>query len=109
MLSLEGQIGVLYQNGRQVGGVYDWSIRVVLDYTVSKGIRQYKPVKHLDARSYWLLEDLQDNTFDATFYQVVSNELVVMDAGKVIIGFPDYTLDKRLYAPLSIRWVGSEY
>ena len=50
MLNLEGQIGVLYQEGKQVAGVYDWESHVILDYTsdalestdfYSAGIKSY--------------------------------------------------------------------
>jgi len=110
MLNLEGQIGVLHQDGRQVAGVYDWETRVILDYTTKDGMKEYKPRKKIDARSYWLVEPVEENVFDAEFYQVLNDNLILMDAGKVVIDFPDCgTIDRRLYAPIDIRWVGVEY
>jgi len=106
MLNQSGQIAVLYQDKKQVGGLRDWDCRVVLNYTTVGGIKEYKPIKRLNAQSYWLLEPASDNEFDAEFYQVVNNDLILMDAGIVAIDFPDKrTLDKRLFAPIEVRWI----
>ncbi len=107
MLNQSGQIAVLYQNKKQVGGLRDWDCRVVMNYTLKDGIKEYKPVKHLDAQSYWILEPIRDNVFDVEFYQVLNNQLILLDAGKVVIDFPDTeTVDRRLYALIDIRWIG---
>ena len=109
MLNIEGQIAVLYQEGNQVAGLYDWEARVILQYTTKDGVKEYKPTKKIEARSYWLVEPVRDNVFDAMFYQVMNDNLILMDSGKVVIDFPDCrTVDRRLYAPIDIRWV-SEY
>ena len=106
MLSQSGQIAVLYQDKKQVGGLRDWDCRVVMNYTTVGGIKEYKPIKRLNAQSYWLLEPVQDNEFDVEFYQIFNNDLILLDAGKVVIDFPDcHTLDRRLYAPIDIKWV----
>jgi len=110
MLNLEGQIAVLYQDGEQIAGLYDWEIHIILDYTTRDGMKEYKSHKKITARSYWLIEPVAENVFDAEFYQILYDKLVLMDAGKVVIDFPDCgTIDRRLYAPISIRWVGVEY
>jgi len=109
MLSIEGQIAVLYQHGEQVGGLYDWESRVILDYTTVSGVKEYKSHKKIEARSYWLIEPVKENEFDAKFYQTLNDNLILMDAGKVVIDFPDLrTLDRRLYAPIDIKWL-SDY
>ncbi len=106
MLSQSGQIAVLYQDKKQIGGLRDWDCRVVMNYTTKDGVKEYKPIKHIDAQSYWILEPIQSNEFDAEFYQVLNNDLVLMDSGKVVIDFPDLrTLDQRLYAPIDVRWL----
>ena len=110
MLELEGEIGMLSQNGEQVGGVFDWHSRLALDYTVKNNAREYKPTKHIMARSYWLIYPIRDNTFDAEFYQVINGDLVLMEAGKVAIDLPDTeTIDRRMYAPVGIKWISYEY
>jgi hypothetical protein len=106
LLDLTSQIATLKQNGKQVGGLFDCEIRVILQYTAKDGMKDYKPTKKLSAMSYWLLVPVTSNEFDAEFYQVVNNDLILMDAGKVVIDFPDKgTLDRRLYAPIQIVWV----
>jgi len=106
MLNQSGQIAVLYQKEKQVGGLRDWDCRVVLNYTTKDGVKIYNPVKHIDAQSYWILELIKDNVFNAEFYQVLNNDLILMDAGRVAIDLPDVrTVDQRLYAPIDVRWV----
>uniref|UniRef100_A0A6M3LQX6 Uncharacterized protein n=1 Tax=viral metagenome TaxID=1070528 RepID=A0A6M3LQX6_9ZZZZ len=110
MFDLTSQIATLKQNGKQVGGLFDCEIRVVLQYATVNGMKEYKPLKKISAMSYWLLETIQGNEFDAEFFTVNSNQLVTVDAGRVVIDFPDVrTLDQRLYAPIDVRWIGIEY
>ena len=106
MFDLTSQIATLNQDGKQVGGLFDCEIRVILQYTTVAGMKEYKPVKKITALSYWLLEPIQSNEFDAEFFTINSNQLVTVDAGKVVIDFPDLrTLDRRLYAPIEVRWI----
>ena len=102
---MEGQIGVLYQD-KQVGGFYNWDTHVVAEFTTVDGWKEYKPVKHITARSYWLIDVPVDNQFTAEFYQLLGKQLVLMDVGEVVIDLPDTTtLDRTLYAPLEIVWM----
>ena len=106
MLDLTSQIATLNQNGKQVGGLYDSEIRVILQYSTKDGMKEYKPLKRITSMSYWLLEPVQDNEFDAEFFTIQSNQLVLIDAGKVRIDLPDVrTLNQRLYAPIDVRWL----
>ena len=110
MLDIQSQIATLKQNGKQVGGLYDNEIRVILQYTTVDGMKEYKPTKKITALSYWLLAPVKSNEFDAEFFIEKSNQLVTIDAGKVRIDFPDLrTLDTRLYAPINVQWVECEY
>jgi len=107
MLNVEGEIGVLYQDGRQVAGVYNWESHVVLNTTTVNGMKEYKPNKHLNARSYWLVKPIEENAFYFEGYKVINDRLVIMEAGNVAIDFPDcYSTDLRQYAPVSMRWLG---
>ena len=108
MFDLTSQIATLKQHGKQIGGLYDIEIRVILQYTTVDGMKEYKPIKKITALSYWLLVPIQDNEFDAEFFMVNSNILVTIDAGRVMIDFPDVrTLDRRLYAPIDARWLNA--
>ena len=110
MLNLVGEIGVLYQEGKQVAGIYGWEIHCWLEYVVTKGYKDYKPIKKISARAYWLNKEIEDNDFYAEFYKKVDGNLVILDAGNVSINFPDTkTLDRRLDAELKMDWLGVEY
>jgi len=107
MLDIQSPIATLKQNGKQVGGLFDIEIRVILQYVTKDGMKDYKPIKKITALSYWLLEPIQSNEFDAEFFTEKSNQLITIDVGKVRIDFPDLvTLDKRLYAPINVQWLG---
>ena len=102
---MDGQIGVLKQGGKQVGGIYDWGISLAYDSAVSKGWTNLRVIKHIVAQSYWLTEIPKDNIYDIELYKKVDSQLVLMDAGVVGLNLPDTeTLNRRLYAPLDLKW-----
>jgi len=107
---MNGQIGVLYQ-GKQVGGIYNWSVSLAVDSTVRNGWEEVIIIKHIFASSYWLIDPPDGTRFDIELYKYTQGKLVLMDAGKVDVGLPDIvTLNRRLYAPLELAWWGpSEY
>jgi len=106
---MNGEIGVLYQD-KQIGGVYNWRINLTYEPTVRDGYHHLKVKKTIIAQSYWLIETPSDNIYDIELYKRVNKQLVLMDAGKVRIRFPDCkTLNRRLDAPIEIRWIGVEY
>ena len=110
MLNLYGQIGVLYQDNKQVAGVYNWEIHCILEYTVRNGYKDYKPIKKISATSYWITEPVTHNEFYAEFYEEKNGQLILMDVSRVIVNFPDLSiLDKKLDAPIKMEWLGSEY
>jgi len=110
MFEVEGEIGVLRQDGRQVAGVYNWLSRIRLNYTVVDNVKEYKPTKIITALSYWIVEPLTSNEFNIELYKAIGEDLVIMEAGKVTIDFPDTTtIGRRLNAPVSMSWVGYEY
>jgi len=102
---MDGQIGVLKQDGKQCGGIYDWEISLVYDSTVSKGWAKLKVIKNIYAQSYWLTEIPKDNIYDIELYKKVDGQLALMDTGVVGLNLPDIeTLNRRLYAPLELKW-----
>lgn len=110
MLNLSGQIATLNQNSRQIGGLYDWQTNVVMNYTTKDGVKEFKPVKRIEAQSYWILEKIKSNEFDAEFFMVQGGQLILIDKGNVVIDLPDtQTLDRRLYAPIEVRWLSVTY
>jgi len=101
-----GDIGVLHQSGKQVGGIFNWSI----DGAITAGRQGMWAApsvsKKVKANSYWLITEPDGDIFEVDFYQQLSNQLVLMDTGKVKLLLPDIeTLDRTLRAPLTLRWI----
>jgi len=102
---MNGEIAALYQNNKQVGGVYSWEINLANDSTTVNGWQESTFKKNISANSYWLVETPVDDCFEVKFYKVMQGSLVLMDEGIVDILLPDtITLDRRLDAPLEIIW-----
>ena len=100
---MDGNIGVLYQYGKQVGGIYDWEISLNFDTIVKDGWEEVKVIKKISALSYWLVEVPADEAFDIELYKHMDNQLILMDTGRVNFDMPDdETLNRRLYAPLEL-------
>jgi len=102
---MDGGIAVLYQNGKQCGGIYNWEINLSSDFTTVNGWQEFTFKKNITANSYWLVEAPADDCFEIKFYKVMQGALVLMDEGIVEILLPDtITLDRRLDAPLEMIW-----
>ncbi len=102
---MNGEIAALYQNEKQVGGVYNWEISLASDSTTKDGWLEYKVVKNITANSYWLTLAPDSNMFEVKFYKAIQGQLVLMDDGTVEITLPDtVTLDHKLDAPLEMIW-----
>lgn len=100
---MNGELGVIYQNGKQVGGFYDWEIELAPNSTIRDGWREFKLNKEISAISYFLLKTPISNTFDAEFYKVKNKQLILIGRGKIVIDLSDKTLNCRLHIPIEIR------
>jgi len=105
---MTGKIGVLYQNGKQVGGIFDWEISAGMDSTAKNSWVERKVAKQITAQSYWLVNKPNGDIFDAEFYQHIKGRLVLIDTGTVRLNLPEANiLDRTLLAPLRLRWMNS--
>ena len=105
---MNGVLGVLYQGGKQVGGIYDWDIDIITsNSTIRNGWYEFKVFKEITAQSYWLNLAPDSDYFEIKFYKAIRGQLVLIDGGKVGVSLPDKTLDRRLHIPLEIRWVSN--
>ena len=105
---MNGQIGILYQDGKQVGGVFDWEISAGMDRVAKEGWVERKVAKQITAQSYWLVKKPNGDTFDVKFYEHIKGRLVLIDTGTVRLKLPEVNiLDKRLPAPLRLNWTNS--
>jgi len=103
---MDGQIGVLYQEGKQVGGVFDWAISGQMASWAKDDWAATKATKLVTAQIYWLIKEPDGDIFEVELYQQIRNQLVLMDTGRVKLGLPDTTtLNGTLVAPLTLRWI----
>ncbi len=104
---MNGEIAVLYQGNKQIGGLYDWKIDITSESTIKNGWRESRICKEIAAQSYWLIDTPACNCFELKFYKVERGYLVLIDSGKVKIDLPSVrVLDCRLTIPIEIRWLG---
>ena len=104
---MNGDLAVLYQGGKQVGGLFDWEIDIISNSTIRNGWYEVKISKGITAQGYWLTCAPDGCYFEVIFYKAIRGRLVLMDSGKVEVDLPDKTLDRRLHIPLEIRWVSN--
>ena len=107
---MTGEIGVLYQNGQQIGGFFDWEIRVDLVPSEGFGRDSWSSwkvnAKRTTAVNYWLLGKPNGSVFDAEFYQHINDQLILMDAGKVSMEFPEENaFNTKLLGLIEIIWM----
>lgn len=106
---ISGEIGVLYQDDKQVGGIFNWTISASFSHGAVGRWRTTKALKLITARSYWLIEEPKGDIFRAEFYRQIKGQLILMDAGTIKLKLPDtITFDKALSAPLNLKWMGSD-
>ena len=105
---MEGAIGVLYQDGEQVGGIFNWGISAGMDNYAKDDWVEVKVAKMVTAQSYWLVNKPNGDTFDVKFYQHMEGQLVLIDTGTVGLNLPEVNvLNKTLPAPLRLIWMNS--
>ncbi len=103
---MNGELGVLYQEGKQVGGVYDWQVDIIPIPTIRDGWWEYKVKKEITAKSYWLTIAPANNQFNIQLLKVVRGQLVLMDSGRVEIDLPSVRiLNCKRTIPLELRWI----
>jgi len=105
---MEGQIGVLYQEGKQIGGVFDWQYSIALEPMPKKNWTDWKAGSpNITALSYWLLRKPDSPIFQADLFQFIRGHLALVDSSIVEIKFPDFTLNKKLLGPVKMIWTKS--
>ncbi len=100
---MNGELAVLYQETKQVGGLYDWEIEIISQSTIRNGWYEHKITKGITAQSYWLTDAPDGNCFEIKFYKAIRGQLVLIDSGEIEIDLPNKTIDHRFYIPLVVR------
>ena len=92
-----GEIGTLNQDGKQVGGFFDWII--------SDSLTEPHFKAKIEALAFWLIEDVNPGQFDASFYQLQRGQLVLMQQEKVKVDFPGCVTDKLIRHKITMAFV----
>ena len=105
---MEGQLGVLYQDGKQIGGFLNWRIQHSL-VPISSSDRwgKYKPSTwKATGASPWLIEKPVNDIFDVVFYKFMAGKLVENYRDKIRALLPNsYPLNEHLkFTLLLYHW-----
>jgi len=104
---MDGEIGALYQDGQQVGGIFDWEVTVSKRSADNGDWKDVKVFKDITAKSYWLIDAPASNYYEVKFFKAMRGRLVLLDSGRIEIELPNKSLDRRFYIPLEMRWIGN--
>jgi len=81
---MKGELGVLYQNGKQIGGFKSWQMKFELLPIQSAGWAAYQPSQwKAFGKQPFFLEKPTGNIFDVVFYQVFKGQLIEIYKEKV--------------------------
>lgn len=97
-----GKLGVLYLNGRQVGGFLDWEIEV-MTYPIKKGNLKASKLSQLKitALKFWMLEKVNADSIEAIFYCFNGLDLKQVSQNKIKVNLPsEYPLDQLISTSL---------
>ncbi len=99
---MNGELGVLSIQDKQVGGFLDWQMDIDIREVSASSHRQYVVQKwKAKARKFWILEIPETDVMEAVFYTLFHGELLAVSKNKVRIKLPkNYKLDEIMEAPL---------
>ena len=103
--TMDGELAVITQGGNQIGGLFYWEINTLYESNIKDGWYEHKIKRNITARSYWLNVAPEGHCFEIQFYKAYRGQLVLMGEGGAEVYMTDKTLNRRLYAPIEIRWV----
>ena len=104
-MGVNGEIGILKQNGKQVAGFTGWSIDLKLKPIPSEGWQKNKVAKcKAKARKFWLCSKPKSNQYHAEFYQSLEGQLVLANEHDVDCDLPDGNLDELTNKPIEMIW-----
>jgi len=92
---MEGECGVFYNDGQQIGGCYSWELDNKFIKILSGDWNRYKLVQaKVKTRSWWMFESM--TSFDAEFFIHRNNRLITLGRYKIkgINQLPEFELGK---------------
>ncbi len=100
---LNGEIGSLIQDGKQIGGFLDWTIELNLESVERPQGREYRKVLKATADRYWVLCSPSRGEIKALYYQLIRDRLVLVNQSLVSIELGT-VLDKIINKPIEMIW-----
>lgn len=96
MQKMTGEIGKLILDGKQVGGIRNWTAFVQI----------VPPIKSwVVASGWWMLEKVDTNKLKVKFYAEGAGKLQLIREEEAIVNFPpDYALDTLITEPIEIKF-----
>ena len=102
---LNGEIGSLIQDGKQIAGFLDWTIELKLTSVERAEGRQYKKIAtKATANRFWVLSAPSGEEIMALYYQLIRDKLVLVNQAKVTVELGT-VLDKISDKPLEMIWM----
>ncbi|MDD5510915.1 MAG: hypothetical protein PHI12_08895 [Dehalococcoidales bacterium] len=100
-----GEVGVLLQDGRQIGGFMGWSIILLLNSKEKQDGREYKKSSvRAKAQKFWLFEK-PTGEITAKYYGLVEDTLAIISQSKIEADFGEYELNKMIPRMLEMIWI----
>ena len=103
---MNGELGTLFQQGRQVGGFFDWHIDVAVLESTSRQHREFVIGNcKATAQRFWMLEWPNGNAMEARFYFYRNGALLLCNVNDVILVLPEgYELNKVIERRVVMTW-----
>ncbi len=76
---MNGEIGILFQDGKQIAGFYDWTI----DVQLMKGLQNNRVMVKATADRFWVLCSPSQSEIRASYYRLIGERLVLMNKSSV--------------------------
>ncbi len=101
---MQGEIGSLAQDGKQIGGFLNWAIDPILTSSVRAEGKVYKMVAvKATAQKFWLLSAPSGGEITALYYQLVRDKLVLITQAQVSVELSGAS-NKMINKPIEMIW-----
>lgn len=104
---LQGNAGGFFDNGKQIGGCFEWSIRgVTPPVETHSGLAAVKTITFIDIVRYWISENLPLR-FDVKLFGKQSGKIVAMEGQVTHTIKEDLAFDTFVKIPLELKAIES--
>ena len=102
---MNGELGLILSDGREIGGFINWSLSVEIRQTASAPMKEYQVESvTAEASSFWLKERMNGTPCDVLFMKDVGGELRAVSRNKMKISLPEeYPLNSIVYHDIGME------